>query len=160
MSEDKKQKPVDFIKYYVEPHKKISREVNDGDLKRVMKDAHIMYNLCFTQRGMFPGGFAVAHPQINNEDPLRFFVTCDKEIIINPFIKNHTKTTVNSVEGCLSYPDRERITVQRYNKVTVSYQVLSGDGTISERIEKNLNGQMAKIFQHEIDHFNGKTIFN
>jgi peptide deformylase len=162
--EEKKQEPVDFLKNYVAPHNKKSREVKEEDLEVVVRDAHILYNLCFTQRGPYCGGFAVAHPQINDEDPLSFFVTSEKEIIINPVITNHTKVFIKSEEGCLSFPDRLEIDVDRYNKCTVKYKTLkfNGDGTVvlSEEMEENLSGKRSKIFQHELQHFLGKNIYD
>ena len=72
----------DFLKHYVEPHRKVSVEVTEKDIPRVMEDAHILYNLCFTQRGLYyRGGWAVAHPQITKKKPLRFFVIHDKRLI-------------------------------------------------------------------------------
>jgi len=156
--------PKDFVKYYVPPHRKISREVTEKDLNRVKEDGHILYNLCFTQRGPhYKGGFAVAHPQITKKDPLRFFVIYDKRIIINPVIVNHTNSTVDSEEGCLTYPDKPMITVQRWNKCEVEYQVFGEKDdklVLSEKIKQNLSGKDAKIFQHEIDHLDAKYIYD
>lgn len=159
MEENKPAEPIDFLKYYVEPHKKKSREVKEKDLKRVIDDAHIMYNLCYTQRGIYPGGFAVAHPQITKKDPLRFFVTKDKQVIINPKIIRHTQVTVDSVEGCLSYPLLPMRTVQRWNKCEVEYHTLTPEGEISDRLTINLSGKDSKIYQHELDHLDGKYIY-
>mgnify|MGYP000922329826 FL=1 len=129
-----------------------------------MDDAHIMYNLCYTQIGIHPGGFAVAHPQIDKKDPLRFFVTKDKEIIINPEITNHTKVAVDRLEGCLSFPMNNPITVKRFNKIEATFQTIKPDDLnkkmiLSDKIKISLNGVEAQIFQHEIDHFEGKYIF-
>jgi peptide deformylase len=151
--EKKKEEKIDFTKYLVKPHKKKSGKVTEKDIERVIKDAHILYNLCHTQIGMYPGGFALAHPQIDDKDPLRFFVSREKEIIINPEIIDHTKVTVEKIEGCLSYPDLPPKTVERYNKITVEFKVLTTDGKISEKKTLNLGGKMAQIYQHEMQHF-------
>lgn len=159
---DKKseKKQIKLIDYYVKPHRKISIEVTEKDLLRVMKDAKILYNLCFTQHGIHPGAFAVSHPQINNKDPLRFFVIKDKEIIINPVIIRHTKYLIDSQEGCTSFPDKLPIIVQRYNKCEVQYQIIKGTGKKLIDKKESLSGLRAKIFQHEIDHLNAIYIFN
>ena len=157
--EAKKEEPIDFLKHYVDPHKKISREVGEDDLERVLKDAHILYNLCFTQSGKYGGALAVAHQQINDKDPLRFFVTKAKKVVINPKIIRHTQHTVDSMEGCLSFPSLEMKIVQRWNKCEVKYFTIDGDGKkLIEKVE-NLNGREAKVWQHEIDHMDAKYIF-
>jgi len=157
----------DFLKYYVQPHTKVSREATRKDIKRIIGDAHIMYNLCYTDVGTYalrpdmPAHFGVAHPQINNKKPLRFFVTRNKEIIINPKIINHTEHPVERVEGCLSYPHKMPVKVLRYNKVTVEYMTLSKDGKDLVRADTlNLSGIWAQAWQHEIAHLNGKYIYD
>lgn len=156
---EKEKNCVDFLSRYVEPHDKKSREVTDKDLDKVIKDAHVMYNLCFTQNGPYPGGYAVAHPQIDNKDPLRFFVTNDKKIIINPSITRHTRHAVDSVEGCLSFPHLMPIRVDRYHKIEVKYQTLNADGKISDFLVDSLSGRNAFIWQHEIDHLDAILIY-
>lgn len=152
---------VDFIKYYVKPHTKVARDVTKEDIVAVMQDAHILYNLCYSQHGYHPGAYAVAHPQINDKDPLRFFVTRDKEIIINPVIIRHTNHTIDSEEGCLSFPYKGTAVVQRWNKCEVECQTLDAEGEdLTEKVVLKLSGLMSKIFQHEIDHFDGKMIFD
>jgi len=155
----KEEEKVDFLKYYVKPHKKISREVEKNDLYIVLKDLHIMYNLCFTQRGKFGGAMAVAHSQINDKDPLRFFITKDKKIVINPIITRHTNHTVDSLEGCLSFPDNSMIVVQRWNKCEVKYFTLDKDGNKLVEVFEKLNGTEAKVFQHELEHLDGSAIY-
>ena len=162
------QKEKDFLRYYVKPHHKKSRVVTDADMDKVVKAAHILYNLCHTQRGTYHG-LAVAHSQIAAKDPMNFFVTADKQVIINPVITNHLNYTVDSEEGCLSYPDRPMITVQRWRKIEVEYQELKvqrreGEEGISfilsEVMAKKLSLKEAFIFQHEVDHANGKFIYD
>ncbi len=162
MKEDKKtkQEPIDFLKSYVKPHKKISREVTDSDIEKVVKDSHIMYNLCFTQNGPYRGGFAIAHPQIDEKDPLRFFVTAGKEIIINPTIVRHIKYLDSREEGCMSYPEEKMIEVQRWRKGEIEYQTLTEDGKLSEKMKTEVKNIDAQVYQHEIDHLNGKYIYD
>lgn len=150
----------DFLKYYVEPHYKVSRDVKDKDLKRVVEDSHIMFNLCFTKRGNFQGAFAIAHPQINKKDPLRFFVTKDKEIIINPVMIRHTEVAVFGMEGCLSWPDREMVNVPRYHKCEFEYYSLTPEYKLTGKLLRKLSGLDAKIFQHELDHLDAKFIYD
>lgn len=153
-------KEKNYKKYLIKPHIKKSRSVEDKDMETIIKDAHILYNLCHSKVGIYLGAEAMAHPQINEKDPLRFFVTKDKRIIINPIIARHTRHTVPFREGCISYPDKHPIDVQRWNKCEVEYQEIDGETKKLLKIKKNLKGRESKIFQHEIDHFDAKYIYN
>ena len=159
---EKKQEPVDFVKHYVKPHKKISRPVTKDDLTKVIEDAHILFNLCYSQHGMYPGGYAVAHSQINDTDPLRFFVTNQREIIINPVIVRHTAVKVDNEEGCLSFPDRTPIMVPRWNKCEVEFVTIdtTKDSGFSDLIKVQLSSKIARIFQHEVDHMDAIYIYD
>lgn len=158
MSKNEKE-PVDFIKHYVKPHRKVSREVTPEDINKVITDAYIMYNLCYTQHGYHRGAHAIAHAQINNTDPLRFFVTSDKRIILNPVITNKTKVEVFDYEGCLSFPESAPVKVGRSNKITVSFDEIDSTGAQTFKENVQLSGKEAKVYQHEIDHMNGKYIY-
>src|ERR1035437_4775208 len=83
-------------KRLVPPHDKISRLVTKNDLPRVIADAQILYKLCFTPLGLYRGAYAMAHPQIDDKDPLQMFVTEDRKIVLNPVITKHSGYTVDS----------------------------------------------------------------
>lgn len=151
---------IDYSGCLIKPHDVVSRDVKEEDLGRVMIDAHLMYQICFARCGRYNGAIAVAHSQITNEDPLRFFVTYDKKVIINPVIINHTKTTVDSEEGCITFMFEPPKIVQRYNKITVEYQTLNPDGTLSDVITEGFSGKESKMYQHELEHLDGKYIYN
>lgn len=159
---EKKEEPIDFLKFYVKPHSKKSRKVMPKDILRIVEDAHIMFNLCYTQNGPYPGGFAVAHSQINSKDPLRFFVTNQREIVINPVITRHTAVKIDNQEGCLSYPDKMPILVPRWNKCEVEFITLDNTSPtgLSDIKKVSLNGQSSMVFQHEVDHLDGIYIFD
>jgi peptide deformylase len=74
--------------------------------------------------------------------------------VINPeIIQASVKQTVLE-EGCLSFPGIH-IKVKRPEAIRVKY--------LSERnetIEAELTGIPAKVFQHEIDHLNGRAIID
>ena len=159
MPEEQKKEPV-FTDRYVKPHRKVSRDVTEKDLKRVAEEAHVMYNLCFCRWGMYPSAFAIAHPQIDDKDPLRFFVTAQREIIINPAIINHTKVPVKSLEGCMSLPSTPRVVVNRFNKCEVEFTTLTKEGVLSERLHKDIGGQESRIWQHEIQHLDSIYIYD
>ena len=76
------------------------------------------------------------------------------EFYINPQIDHSsTKSIQEGEEGCLSIPEI-RLIAERYDKIKVRY--FNGEG---EKIKKPLSGFMSKLFQHELDHLNGKLMF-
>lgn len=62
------------------------------------------------------------------------------------------KEKVVGIEGCLSVPS-EWLYVPRFDKVSMSYQNLSGD-----HLERTVEGYEARIIQHEVDHLYGRLI--
>ena len=69
--------------------------------------------------------------------------------LINPVITEKEGTQCGE-EGCLSFPDLYG-EVERAEKVKVKAQNIKG-----EHIEIEAEGFLARIFQHEIDHLDGK----
>ena len=69
--------------------------------------------------------------------------------LINPVIIEKEGTQCGE-EGCLSFPDLYG-NVERAEKVKVKAQNIKG-----EHIEIEAEGFLARIFQHEIDHLDGK----
>ena len=150
----------------VEPHNIVSRPVESKDLNRVVKDALEMIKLCYEPNPGFSTAYAIAHCQVEAKDPLRFFVVIpelyEPMIIINPEITQHTKVTIDSEEGCVSYPERGKVIVQRHNKVEVQYLSVERDGdllTTAENRSDSLGGRIARVFAHEIDHMNSVYIY-
>lgn len=147
---------------YVLPHKKISRAVTQEDTDRMISDAIAMQEMCSNPPKYHSKAFAVAHSQFDDKDPLRFFVTREGEIIINPVILSHDHRPVIRKEACttfgISIPPTD---VARVRKLVVEYFVIE-DEVMKTWIKKKhtVNGQKAQIFQHEIDHMNAKYIYD
>jgi peptide deformylase len=59
-----------------------------------------------------------------------------------------------SEEGCLSFPDL-RGNIPRFARVTCRWYDLEG-----HRMEATAEGLLARIFQHELDHLNGRLIID
>ena len=158
------ERQMEYLKRYVEPHKKLSRFITDKDINIVLSEGKVMLELCRIPRGIYGNIAAIAHPQINDVDPLRFFVTAAGMLIINPVIINHTKTPIFKDEGCMSYPEELIKKVARYNKIIVEYQTLlkgeDGKPALSPVITEGYNGNIANVFQHEIGHLNGVYIYD
>lgn len=143
--------------------KKHSRAVTEADMERVAHDADIMVDICREPRGKYPNAYALAHCQVNHEDPLRFFVTIDGRVIINPkIIEKHGEKQQN-LEGCYSFPHRCERKISRHMKIFASYSELrrnkKGELEVKETKRKEFVEDWARVFQHEIDHFNGKAIY-
>lgn len=154
---------------YVEPHNKKSRWVTEADVERMVKDGNDLVMLCALPRGNHQGVAALAHPQIESEDPLRFFVLPNGMIVVNPVIINHTKVPVFKTEGCMSYPDHKTMQmVPRYHKVVVRFQSIiqftNPDGTttlgLSPVSDVSFSGMEAHVFQHECSHLNGHNLYD
>ena len=153
------------LRRIVPPHDKVSRVVTDKDIKRVVEESKILHAICFEPMGMYGGAWAMADPQIDDKDPLRFFVTAEKRIIVNPKITRHTKTTVDSSEGCRTFSELPEIIVQRWNKIETEFQSVMVDPDNKEKfklsgiIKEDFSGFQGFIWQHEIDHLNAKYIY-
>ncbi len=75
------------------------------------------------------------------------------EIYINPQIDQCDKKSIKlDEEGCLSIPGL-MVERDRYDKIKVRYY--NTDGKV---IKTKLSGFLAKLFQHELDHLNGKLM--
>lgn len=156
----------ELVKRYVKPHNKVAREVDpEKDLQKVFDEAAVLYALCYIQHGHYRSAYAVAHPQIEDKDPMRLFVVGgeNSKVVINPKVIRHTNHFVDSEEGCMSFPDQGMIVVPRYHKFEVEYLTFNEEKENElELIPQtlNLSGQEAKIWQHEIDHLDGISIYD
>jgi peptide deformylase len=74
--------------------------------------------------------------------------------MINPQIISHSSETQKDWEGCLSVP-MIRGLVPRYREIEVEYTDRQGD-----RQTANLTDFVARIFQHEYDHLQGKVFLD
>lgn len=94
-------------------------------------------------------GVGLAAPQIGVSKRVVVIDTGDGLFeLINPVIINKSGEEADE-EGCLSIPNLVG-TVRRAKKVTA--QALNREG---ELIEYEVQGLLARAFQHEIDHLNG-----
>lgn len=140
----------------------VSRDVTEADLARVIADAKDLHRICFEPLGKFPNGaLAMAHVQIEQSDPMRFFVLKNGEIVINPVIITTRQPYVHP-EGCMSFSDLGPVPVKRFNLIETRYVLARiSDASIDmSRIgQMCLSGLHAAIFQHEIGHFDLDLIF-
>lgn len=74
--------------------------------------------------------------------------------LINPQIVKASKETETDMEGCLSVP-------QKYGKVTRPKKVkIKGTDLDGRKVEIKAEGLMARVYQHEIDHMDGKLFIS
>ena len=110
-------------------------------------------------------GAGIAAPQVGISE--RFFMMSSKPtarypnapemapiIIINPEVVSHSDEIITDWEGCLSIPGI-RALVPRYSSLTVRFT-----SRLGERVETHYDGFIARVFQHEIDHLNGKVFLD
>tara|TARA_B100001142_G_scaffold245951_1_gene245525 strand:- start:280 stop:921 length:642 start_codon:yes stop_codon:yes gene_type:complete len=77
------------------------------------------------------------------------------EIYINPQIdKTDNKSTQMDEEGCLSIPGL-LVGRERYDKIKIRYYDSNGN-----KQKKTLSGFLSKLFQHELDHLDGKLMID
>ena len=72
--------------------------------------------------------------------------------IVNPEITEISDEKCHIWEGCISNSE-EIALVERPKKIKVRFQSVQG-----KDVDLVCDGLMSRIFQHEIDHLNGKTM--
>ncbi len=75
-------------------------------------------------------------------------------VMINPGFQTVTDTKEKDWEGCLSVPSI-RALVPRYTKITICYIDEQGTEQTAE-----MDGFIARVFQHEVDHLQGKVFLD
>ena len=99
------------------------------------------------------GGIGLSANQVGLE--WRMFIASYRNkfySIFNPVITKHSAEKEEFEEGCLSIPETF-IDVPRY-----SWIILEGLDHNGKKLKIKTSGIMARIFQHELDHLNGKLI--
>lgn len=76
-------------------------------------------------------------------------------IMVNPKITAVSDHQVESEEGCLSVPGYQD-KIERFDKISVSFQDISGNHHAMENVE----GLLAICMQHEIEHLSGKLFID
>jgi len=105
-----------------------------------------------------PEAAGLAAPQVGLS--LRFFLFRERAglpfvLAVNPdFVAGPAGGRVSKPEGCLTYPGRTAYAV-RWNEINAGWTSKRG-----HRTGVILTGLRARVFQHELDHLDGKTIFD
>ncbi len=118
----------------------------DEELKKLVSD---MWETMYASDGI-----GLAGPQVGVAKKIAVIeYDGEKYVLINPDLSEKDNfTTVE--EGCLSFPGiYEKVESPEYIKV----KYYNEDG---ELIEKEIEGFLACVFSHEIDHSNGKLLID
>jgi len=76
----------------------------------------------------------------------------------NPTFYKKDSKFINTVEGCLSYPNEDYYLNKRRRKyIQAVYYALSQTGKFI-KIARSMREDEAIVYQHEVDHINGVTI--
>lgn len=111
------------------------------------------------------GGMGIAAPQVGIGR--RFFILSSHPnarypyapkvapfVVINPQILSYSDSQNKDWEGCLSLPGI-RALVPRHDQITVSYTKRNG-----EQVKSDYEGFLARVFQHELDHLDGRVFLD
>lgn len=96
-------------------------------------------------------GIGIAAPQVGN-NIRAIIVNLKKEgatAFINPEITKTSEATIVGEEGCLSVPGKYG-NVRRHKRITL--RALTRHG---RKVEMEVSGLFATVFQHEVDHLDG-----
>lgn len=112
--------------------------------------------LLFVRNEILRGGAGLAAPQIGVNHPI-FIYTPDRttenlRVVINPSFEPIGEGEVKGVEACFSAPLR-CVKLNRWKKIKVRYQTLE-----KSWVEEILEDFAAKVFQHEMEHIQGRLI--
>jgi len=102
-------------------------------------------------------GFALAANQLGFELPIFGYIDLKNrrhKFFINPVIKEYSDDMFLYDEGCLSIPGFY-FPVERPN--TILIEALDKNG---ESFELEASGLLGRIFQHEVDHLEGKLVID
>ncbi len=136
----KKAVPFDFKKF-------TRKEVNDliTRMQRSMRAANGI-GLSANQIGLEFAVFVAEVPDA--QGGTKFYA------VFNPKIEKSSKDAVAFEEGCLSVPGK-------WGDVTRAEEiVVSGQNKMGKKVKVKAWGLLARVFQHEIDHLNGKLFID
>lgn len=140
------------MKIVTYPEEVLRREADPiGDINQEVRDlADKMTEVMFREEGV-----GLAAPQVGVGKRLIVVnLEDDFHILLNPEIVERSEEEEVREEGCLSVPGPEA-PVSRSTKVVVKGMDLEGN-----EIELTREGMAARVFQHEVDHVNGKLFIN
>jgi peptide deformylase len=148
------------IEKYKSPHlSKKARTVSPDEFGQDLDD--LMSNMATTMYGS--RGVGLAGPQVGSD--LRILVAdmayldyreygSELVKVVNPVIISASSNMIKAQEQCLSFPDLQTV-VERPDEISISYQTPFG-----EQKEATYKGWQARVILHEMDHFDGVTLYS
>ena len=133
-----------------EPTPSLRKRSEEVETREITTPAFQAFIDTLTRTMFVEDGIGIASPQVGKN--IRVIIVNLKEgasCFINPELTKVSDAMIESEEGCLSVPGRSGI-VKRHKRVSV--KALNRHG---RRVELDLSGLMAIVFQHEIDHLDG-----
>jgi len=131
------------------PQSKISKPTFKKLIKRMFQEIQgVGVGLAANQIGL-PIKLAVIEIKLNK--PKKELKPVPPTVIINPKITSYSRDKIGGWEGCLSC-DGVRFWVERSVSIKVVYL-----NEYNKRVARVVRGWEARVFQHEIDHLNGKV---
>ena len=140
--------------------RQVAKPIEDIERKETQELIDDLLLTCIDSRGM-----GIASPQISVSK--RLFIMASNpnsryphapkmrpKAVINPEIISYSDEVEKDWEGCLSLPN-VRALVPRSTKIEVRYFTREG-----KEVQEVLEGFLARIFQHEFDHLNGKVFID
>lgn len=138
---------------------------------QIIKQAEELTEFFDKTNGNFKGehqsAFALAHCQVS-DDPYAFFVVTKEivddyhllpsRLIINAEVYDG-KDEKRMIEGCMSFPFRKAKKVNRFSIISARFDVVDEKGRLEHVEVKEMKEPLSQIFQHEVDHLNGKNIY-
>ena len=116
-------------------------------------DKSIFIGLSKYDKSMDPDEIEEKESRVEESKPEVNEYADNYEIYINPQIdKTKNSSIQEEIEGCLSIPSIS-LRIKRFDKIKVRYYNQDG-----KAIKKTLRGFMSKLFQHEVDHLNGRLM--
>lgn len=100
-------------------------------------------------RERYGWGRGIAAPQIGMLKRVVYLHVNQPVILINPVIKIRSRRKIETWDNCMSFPDL-LVRVKRYKRCKVEYRDESW-----EKRSMYLEGKLAFLIQHEVDHLNG-----
>lgn len=144
------------------PHPMLKKPTVPWDFEKKDSKVELLFMSIDLEKALdeMPHGAALAANQVGL--PHRLFVVKQKiaeehgipPLIVNPQIIGLLSGEQEDDEGCLSFPGTI-LRIRRLKEIECIYQTIEGRSCTSR-----LSGWIARVFQHECEHLDGKTFLD
>ncbi len=128
---------------------KESTKVEREELEKLIPVFEDLQETLLDFRERYGWGRAIAAPQIGVLKRIVFMHVNQPVFLINPVIKLRTRRKFEIWDDCMSFPGL-LVRVKRYRRCKVEYRDVNW-----ERRSMYLEGKLAALMQHEVDHLKG-----